>query len=241
MSITPNEILEKEFAVKFRGYDREEVGAFLEEVANYLATVIRERNELKDRVLAFKKQIAMLKQQEAEFRRALTAAHQAAEDMKSGAQKEAELIIDRAKLDADRIIQDAHQEAIELEDRIRRLRMLQRETVFKIRSSFEGFLRILDDEMALPPEEVDETLKIAAQEVRAIQEDQVKGSEVNEIDTKDSNDTTVESQPPDEDNKRDSEQSREIEEIEMELSDLEKREKLKRDFGFEPSKLWPDD
>jgi len=241
MSITPNEILEKEFAVKFRGYDREEVGAFLEEVANYLATVIRERNELKDRVLAFKKQIAMLKQQEAEFRRALTAAHQAAEDMKSGAQKEAELIIDRAKLDADRIIQDAHQEAIELEDRIRRLRMLQRETVFKIRSSFEGFLRILDDEMALPPEEVDETLKIAAQEVRAIQEDQVKGSEVNEIDTKDSNDTTVESQPPDEDNKRDSEQSREIEEIEMELSDLEKREKLKKDFGFEPSKLWPDD
>ncbi len=241
MSITPNEILEKEFSVKFRGYDREEVGAFLEEVANYLAVVIRERNELKDRVLAFKKQIAMMKQQEAEFRRALTAAHQAAEDMKSGAQKEAELIIDRAKLDADRIIQDAHQEAIELEDRIRRLRMLQRETVFKIRSSFKGFLRILDDEMALPPEEVDETLKIAAQEVRAIQEDQVKGSEVNEIDTKDSNDTTVESQPSSEDMENDTEQSREIEEIEMELSDLEKRERLKKDFGFEPSKLWPDD
>ncbi len=243
MSITPNEILEKEFAVRFRGYDREEVGAFLEEVANYLATVVRERNELKDRVLAFKKQIAMMKQQEAEFRRALTAAHKAAEDMKSGAQKEAELIIDRAKLDADRIIQDAHQEAIELEDRIRRLRMLQRETVLKIRSSFEGFLRILDDEMALPPEEVDETLKITAQEVRAIQDGQVQDGQAKKSRAKGAGDQHQGSNDDESESKTVSqkEQLREIEEIEMELSDLEKKKKLKKDFGFEPSKLWPDD
>ncbi len=173
MSITPNEILDKEFPVKFRGYDKKEVGAFLEDVANYLAAVIRERNDLKNKLLAYKKQIVLLKQQETEFRRALTAAHQAIEDMKSGAEKEAQIIKERARLDADRIIQDAHKEAIELEDRIRRLRMLQRETVYKMRSSFESFLRILDDEMALPPEDVDETLKVTAQEVRAIQEDNI--------------------------------------------------------------------
>ncbi len=226
MSITPNEIIEKEFSVKFRGYDRDEVSGFLEEVANYLASVIRERNELKDRVMSLKKQVAFLKQQEAEFRRALTAAHKAAEDMKAGAKKEAELIIERAKLDGERIVQDAHQEAIELEDRIRRLRMLQRETVFKMRSSFEGFLRILDEEMALPPEDVDETLKIAAQEVRAIQEDDAVPKETEET-------PQEEAASPSEDN--------DIKEIEKELSDVDKMEKLKKEFGFEPSKLWPSD
>ncbi len=226
MSITPNEIIEKEFSVKFRGYDRDEVSGFLEEVANYLASVIRERNELKDRVMSLKKQVAFLKQQEAEFRRALTAAHKAAEDMKAGAKKEADLIIERAKLDGERIVQDAHQEAIELEDRIRRLRMLQRETVFKMRSSFEGFLRILDEEMALPPEDVDETLKIAAQEVRAIQEDDAVPKEAEET-------PQEEAASPTEDN--------DIKEIEKELSDVDKMEKLKKEFGFEPSKLWPSD
>ncbi len=171
MSITPNEILEKEFSKSFRGYDREEVKAFLEEVASFLAFIIKERNELKDKILIYKKQVAILKQQEAEFRRALTAAHDAIEDMKENAQKEANLIIEKAKVDADRIVADAHQEAITLEGRIRKLRMLQRETVYKIRSTFESFLNMLDDEMALPPEEIEETLHITAKEVRAIQKD----------------------------------------------------------------------
>ncbi len=235
MSITPNEILEKEFEARFRGYDQDQVRAFLEEVANYLASVIRERNELKDRVLSFKKQIAYLKQQEVEFRRALTAAHEAAKKMKTSAKKEAELILERAKLDADRIVQDAHQEAVELEDRIRRLRMKQRETVFKIRSSFEGFLRLLDDEMALPPEEMDETLKIAAQEVKAIQEESPRVTKreavTQEPDTK---------EPP-EGMEVEEEETDEIKDIEMELSELEKKDKLKESFGFEPSKLWPED
>ncbi len=235
MSITPNEILEKEFEARFRGYDQDQVRAFLEEVANYLASVIRERNELKDRVLSFKKQIAYLKQQEVEFRRALTAAHEAAKKMKTSAKKEAELILERAKLDADRIVQDAHQEAVELEDRIRRLRMKQRETVFKIRSSFEGFLRLLDDEMALPPEEMDETLKIAAREVKAIQEE---GPRVTKTEAVTQEPDTKE---PPEVMEVEEEETDEIKDIEMELSELEKKDKLKESFGFEPSKLWPED
>jgi len=234
MSITPNEIIEKEFSVKLRGYNREEVNAFLEEVANYLATVIKERNELKDRVMALKRQITFLKQQEAEFRRALTAAHKAAEDMKVSAKKKAELIVERAKLDGERIVQDAHKEAIELEDRIRRLRMLQRETVFKIRSSFEGFLRMLDEDMALPPEDVDETLKITAQEVRAIQGDEIQEGSSN-INTGHTERETKEATP------EATVEKAEIEEIEEELSDAKKVERLRKEFGFEPSKLWPSD
>jgi len=180
MSITPNEILEKEFSKRFRGYDKKEVKLFLEEVANFLAFLIKERNELKDKVLRYKKRILILKKQEAEFKRALTTAQKAIEDMRENAQKEANLIIDRAKIDADRIVADAHQEAIALEDRIRKLKVMQRETVYRIRSSVESFLRVLDDEMTLLPENVDESLRIAAKEVRVIQEEKDASDKSNE-------------------------------------------------------------
>lgn len=180
MSITPNEILEKEFSKRFRGYDKKEVKLFLEEVANFLAFLIKERNELKDKVLRYKKRILILKKQEAEFKRALTTAQKAIEDMRENAQKEANLIIDRAKIDADRIVADAHQEAIALEDRIRKLKVMQRETVYRIRSSVESFLRVLDDEMTLLPENVDESLRIAAKEVRVIQEEKDATDKSNE-------------------------------------------------------------
>ena len=180
MSITPNEILEKEFSKRFRGYDKKEVKLFLEEVANFLAFLIKERNELKDKVLRYKKRILILKKQEAEFKRALTTAQKAIEDMRENAQKEANLIIDRAKIDADRIVADAHQEAIALENRIRKLKVMQRETVYRIRSSVESFLRVLDDEMTLLPENVDESLRIAAKEVRVIQEEKDATDKSNE-------------------------------------------------------------
>ncbi|GEM_PF-211017 len=230
MSITPNELLEQEFSVRFRGYDRQEVNSFLEEVANFLAHVIKERNELRDKILRYQKQISLLKQQESEFRKALTTAHQMAEEMKISAQKDADLIIERAKLEADRIVADAHQEAIQLEDRIRKLRMLQRESVHKMRSSFEGFLRILDDEMMLPPEEIDEALRVTADQIRAIQDEEpgprqelVSGHGREKSDKGDR--TTVYEQRPN---------AHDIPEPDM-TSDQEE------DYGFEPGKLWPED
>jgi len=88
--------------------------------------------------------------------------------MKSQARKDADLMLEQAKMDAERIITDAHQEAIQLEDSIRGLRRIQREAVYKIRSSIEGYLHMLDDAM-LPPEELDNLLSAAASDMRAIQ------------------------------------------------------------------------
>ena len=229
MAITPNELLEKEFSIRFRGYDREEVDSFLEEVANFLTSVIKERNELKDKILAYKKQLSMLKHQESEFRKAITTAHQMAEDMKTSAEKEAELVIERAKLDADRIVADAHQEAIQLEDRIRKLRMLQRESVHKMRSSFEGFIRILDDEMMLPPEEIDEALRLTATQVRAIQ-DEGEEPETFAVESREGSGSST-TAPEKMEEKDETASGREIDATEI----------TNDEFGFEPGKLWPKD
>nr|WP_237888589.1 DivIVA domain-containing protein [Dissulfurimicrobium hydrothermale] len=168
MGVTPNEILEKEFKMRFRGYDPSEVQDFLEEVAAELTEVIKERNALKGYVAGYKAKLDEFKKKEDEFMSALTTANKLAEDMKAQAAKEAGLILERARMDAERIVADAHHEAVQLEERIRRLRRMQREVVSKIRSSIEGYLRFLDEE-ALPPQEVDEVLRDIASEVRAVQ------------------------------------------------------------------------
>lgn len=169
MSLSPNEIIEKEFRVKFRGYDPKEVDSFLEEVSEIMTSLIKEKNTLKDQLIAYEAQLADLKKREEEFREALTSAHKLSEKMKSQAEKDVDLMIERAKLDADRIVADAHQEAVQLEERIMGLRRIQRETAYKIRSVLEGYLRVIDEE-ALPPEEVDQAINLAATEIRVIQE-----------------------------------------------------------------------
>ncbi len=168
MSITPNEILDKQFSISFRGYDRDEVDKFLEAVAHSLTSVIKELNTVKDEAAALRAKLDSLQEREEEFRRALTTAHTFAEEMKQQARKDSEIMLEQARMDAERIISDAHQEAIQLEDSIRGLRRIQREAVFKIRSSIEGYLHMLDDAM-LPPEELDNLLSAAASDMRAIQ------------------------------------------------------------------------
>ena len=169
MSLSPNEIIEKEFRAKFRGYDPEEVDSFLEEVSEIMTSLIKEKNALKDQLIAYEAQLADLKKKEEEFREALTSAHKLSEKMKSQAEKDVDLMLERAQLDAERIVADAHQEAVQLEERIMGLRRIQRETAYKIRSVLEGYLRVIDEE-ALPPEEFDQAINLAATEIRVIQE-----------------------------------------------------------------------
>ena len=50
MSITPNDIHNKDFSTKFKGFDPEEVNEFLDEVKKELEHLIRENKDLEKRV-----------------------------------------------------------------------------------------------------------------------------------------------------------------------------------------------
>ncbi len=48
MKITPMDIQQQQFTVRFRGFDIQEVDSFLETVANELEELIKKNNELKE-------------------------------------------------------------------------------------------------------------------------------------------------------------------------------------------------
>lgn len=169
MAITPDEILEQKFSKRFRGYDIDEVTAFQETVAARLAQVIKERNSLKSELKSCLANLEELKKHESDFRYAMAAAQKLADEMKEQAKKESALIIEEAKLDAERIVSDAHQEAMRLEERIRALRRVQRESTFRIKNTLEHFLALVEEE-ALPGEQMDQLLQETSSEIRAIQD-----------------------------------------------------------------------
>lgn len=169
MSLTPNDIIEHEFNLKIRGYDRDEVDRFLEEAAGSLASVIRERNTLRDQNLSYKNKINDLLEKQHNVTEAITAVHKMAEDMKSRASNEADVIIKKARVEAERIVADAHKEAMNLEERVMKLRRMQREAILKIRTTIQGYLDMLDDaELNLPTEEFSNVMHSTAKEARNI-------------------------------------------------------------------------
>ena len=69
MHISPAEILEKEFAQRFRGYDVHQVDAFLEDVAKELARVSKEHTCLKEEVDILKEELAASREKRAKLER----------------------------------------------------------------------------------------------------------------------------------------------------------------------------
>ena len=55
MKLTPQDIIDKEFRVKFRGFDRNEVDTFLEEVAETFVQLSEENTRLNEKILALQK------------------------------------------------------------------------------------------------------------------------------------------------------------------------------------------
>ena len=90
MKITPLDIQQMVFRVKLRGYDRDEVNRFLEEVAQTVETLNRENATLRERMAFMEQQVSELKRTESALSNTLVAAQSLAEaDRASGRLAEA--------------------------------------------------------------------------------------------------------------------------------------------------------
>ncbi|WHZ17743.1 MAG: Cell division initiation protein DivIVA [Nitrospira sp.] len=146
MKITPIDIQQMAFPVKFRGYDREEVNRFLEELALTVENLNRENNALRDKLATTEQQVADLRRTEATLSSTLVSAQSLAEDVKRSAQRESELIVKEAELKASEIIRQAR---VSLSDMQRGLADLQKQRLMMVerfRATLRSFERMLEVE-----------------------------------------------------------------------------------------------
>ena len=148
MQLTPLDIQQMVFQRKLRGYDREEVSRFLEEIAQTVEALNRDNAQLRERIAAAEQQVAELKRTETTLSNTLVAAQSLAEDVKRSAQREAELVIKEAEFKAGEVIRQAR---VDLADTQRDLSQLQKQRFLmleRMRATLHTFERMLDVEAA---------------------------------------------------------------------------------------------
>ncbi|MDQ1290851.1 MAG: cell division initiation protein [Nitrospirota bacterium] len=148
MKITPLDIQQMVFRTKLRGYDREEVNRFLEELAQTVESLNRDNAMLRERLAMAEQQVSELKRTETTLSNTLVAAQSLADDVKRSANRDAELIVKEAELKAGEVIRQAR---VELGETQRDLSQLQKQRLLmveRMRATLHTFERMLDVESA---------------------------------------------------------------------------------------------
>ncbi len=146
MRITPLDIQQMVFKVGFRGYDKEEVNRFLEELAETVELLNRDNAVQREKIVFLEQQLAELKRTEATLSNTLVSAQSLAEDVKRTAQRESELLLKEAELKAGEMIRKAR---IEVSDTQRDLTALQKQRLLmveRLRATLRTFERMLEVE-----------------------------------------------------------------------------------------------
>ena len=146
MKIAPIDIRQQRFAVKFRGFDPQEVDSFLEMVADELEEISRENGRLKEDLKRLQREIEDLRVTESEVKKTLLAAQTLKEDISANARKEAELIVRDAQAKANDIIGSTKTAASEVRDELSFLLRRKKQVILNMRSMFETHLRMLEAE-----------------------------------------------------------------------------------------------
>ena len=144
MRITPLDIQQKQFPMKFRGFDVEEVYAFLEVIREEMEDLLRENASLKENVQRLESQIKEHRDMETTLRETLMTAQQMVEDYKTNARKEAELVVKESELKADTILKEAQEKVIKIHEDIVDLKGIRRHFKEEIKRLVESHLKMLD-------------------------------------------------------------------------------------------------
>ncbi len=144
MRITPLDIQQKQFPMKFRGFDVEEVYAFLEVVREEMEDLLRENASLKEQLYRAESQIKEYRDMETTLRETLMTAQQMVEEYKTNARKEAELLIREAELKADALLKEAQEKVVKIHEDIVDLKGIRRHFKEEVKRLIESHLRMLE-------------------------------------------------------------------------------------------------
>lgn len=111
MKITPLEIRQKTFEQKFRGYDKEEVDAFLQALGYEWERMYSEFRETKSKLEVAEKDVRKLREVESSLYKALKTAEDTSATMVDQANKTATLHLKEAQMDAEMLVNEAKKQS----------------------------------------------------------------------------------------------------------------------------------
>lgn len=152
MRISPVDVRQQQFTTKmFRGYDPDEVEAFLEDVADDYEAVVKEHALLREQVAAAEERSRGLAERERILQETLTTTQRVTEEMKATAKREAELVVRDAELQAEKLLEAARAEEARLRIQLQALKRLRRELAEDLKATLERYQRLLGADLESGP------------------------------------------------------------------------------------------
>jgi len=145
MELTPNDIRNFEFSSVLRGYDKEAVDTFKEQVALTLEKLKQENMKLTMEVESTKIQLAGLKQFEDAIKNAAIDARRNADQTIANAKKEAEQILAQANSESEQLITSRSHRHTELEGAIAKLEQAKKSYMVHLRQLISSHLEWLEE------------------------------------------------------------------------------------------------
>jgi cell division initiation protein len=149
MRLTATDIRQQQFAVRlFRGFDPQEVDAFLEEMADDFEEMTRENALLKEQLAALEERSRGVEGREKTLQETLVTTQKIAEEFKENSRREAELILREAHLRAEKVMQDVREEHTRLTAEVGGLRRLRRQLAEEITNTLGTYKRLTEQALA---------------------------------------------------------------------------------------------
>jgi cell division initiation protein len=142
--LTPLEIQKHEFSRKWKGFDPVEVESLLALIAEDVEELTRTNVELTTRVRALETENLEHRERERILKETLLAAQRASEDMRTTAQKQAEMIVQEAQDSAERLTHNALQRSAEIEKAIHELKVQRANFRLQLQKMVELFQQVLE-------------------------------------------------------------------------------------------------
>ncbi|MFH1862382.1 MAG: DivIVA domain-containing protein [bacterium] len=144
MKLTPLEIRKQEFSKSFRGYNVEEVRAFLETVADQYDALQKAVNQLSDQVVRLETRLADYQNLEKTLQETLIKAEENARRAKATSQREAEITIREGELQAQRLLSDARRQADQLKAEILMLQSRREAFIKKLKYLMQSQIELIE-------------------------------------------------------------------------------------------------
>ena len=147
MKITPLDIKKHEFAKTMRGYDCEEVRAFLEMVSEEMHNLQVENDKHRLQAARMETQLSDFRDLEEKWKTTMISAQDSAEKALESSKREADIIRREAEIKAEEIQNEARQNAFRFKEELELLRSEKRSFVIRLKQLLQSqieFIKILE-------------------------------------------------------------------------------------------------
>jgi cell division initiation protein len=151
MRLTPTDVRQQQFTERiFRGFDRDEVDRFLDQMAEDYEAVLKENALLKEQLTALEERSRSMAELQQALQDTLVGAQRLTEEIKLTARREGELVVREAQAAGEKLLEEARAEEARIQSDINVLKRSRRQLVEDLRAALARYERLFADDLGAP-------------------------------------------------------------------------------------------